>query len=148
MPVLIENRKVFFNYEILEKLEAGLELRGYEVKSLRNKRGSLAGSHIIIRGGEAYAIGIDIPPYQPQNIPPDFKEQRTIRILLRKKEISYLEGKTSKTGLTLVPLKVYTKKKNIKLEIGLAKGKKKFDKREIIKKREAKRKIERTMKWG
>ena len=146
MGVLLTNKKVYFDYEVLEKLEAGLELRGYEVKSLKNKRGSLAGAHIIIRGGEAYAVGIDIPPYQAKNIPKDFEEQRTIKLLLRKKEINYLEGKLSQRGLTLAPIRVYTKAGKVKIEIGLAKGKKKFEKREKIKEREAKRKIERLMK--
>ena len=148
MPMLIENRKVYFDYEILEKFEAGLVLVGWEVKSLRNKRGNIAGSHIIIRGGEAFIVGISIPPYQAKNLPADFEENRTIKILLSKKEINYLAGKTHKTGLTIVPLKLYTKGRKIKMEIALVKGKKKFDKRETIKKREDKRKIERAIKRG
>ncbi len=148
MPMLIENRKVYFDYEILEKFEAGLVLVGWEVKSLRNKRGNIAGSHIIIRGGEAFIVGISIPPYQAKNLPADFEENRTIKILLSKKEINYLAGKTHKTGLTMVPLKLYTKGRKIKMEIALVKGKKKFDKRETIKKREDKRKIERAIKRG
>jgi SsrA-binding protein len=146
MPMLIENRKVYFDYEVLEKFEAGLVLVGWEVKSLRNKRGNIAGSHIIIRGGEAFIVGISIPPYQAKNLPADFEENRTIKILLSKKEINYLAGKTHKTGLTMVPLKLYTKGRKIKMEIALVKGKKKFDKRETIKKREDKRKIERAIK--
>ena len=148
MPMLIENRKVYFDYEILEKFEAGLVLVGWEVKSLRNKRGNIAGSHIIIRGGEAFIVNMNIPPYQAKNLPADFEENRTIKILLSKKEINYLAGKTHKTGLTIVPLKLYTKGRKIKMEIALVKGKKKFDKRETIKKREDKRKIERAIKRG
>ncbi|MBU2109659.1 SsrA-binding protein SmpB [Patescibacteria group bacterium] len=148
MAVLLENRKAKFDYEILETFEAGLVLAGWEVKSLRNKRGSLAGGHIIIRGNEVYAVGIDIPPYQPNNMPTNFEEQRTLKLLLSKKEIKYLTGKLSQKGLTVVPLKVYTKGRKIKIEIGLAKGKKKFDKREKIKERETKRDIARAMKWG
>lgn len=148
MAVLLENRKAKFDYEILETFEAGLVLAGWEVKSLRNKRGSLVGGHIIIRGNEVYAVGIDIPPYQPNNMPTNFEEQRTLKLLLSKKEIKYLTGKLSQKGLTVVPLKVYTKGRKIKIEIGLAKGKKKFDKREKIKERETKRDIARAMKWG
>ncbi len=144
--ILLSNKKAHFDYEILEKFEAGLKLRGYEVKSLKNKHGSLSGAHIIIRGGEAYAVGVDIPSYQAKNIPKNFEEQRTIKLLLRKKEINYLEGKLSQRGLTLVPLMMYTKASKVKMRIGLAKGKKKFEKREKLKKREAKRKIERLVK--
>lgn len=146
MPMLLENKKAYFDFEILEKFEAGLELLGWEVKSLRNKRGSLIGGHIIIRGGEIFAVGIDIPQYQPLNSPQDSEKQRTIKILLNKKEINYLNEKIISENLTIVPLKLYTKGKKIKMEIGLAKGKKKFDKRETIKKREAKIKIGRLMK--
>jgi SsrA-binding protein len=146
MPILLQNKKAGFDYEILETLEAGLELKGWEVKSLRNKTGSLKGARIIIRGGETYAVGIGIPSYQAQNLPPNFEEQRVLKLLLRKKEIRYLTGKLTQKGLTLIPLKVYTKFRKIKIEIGLAKGKKKYDKREIIKKREAKRIIETAQK--
>lgn len=148
MPMLIENKKAYFDYEILEKFEAGLVLVGWEVKSLRQAWGKLAGSHIIIRGGEAFIVNMNIPPYQAKNLPTDFEENRTIKILLSKKEINYLAGQTHKTGLTIVPLKLYTKGRKIKMEIALVKGKKKFDKRETIKKREDKRKIERIFKRG
>lgn len=146
MPVLVKNKKAYFDYEILEKFEAGLALAGHEVKSLRNKRGSLQGSRVIIRGGEAFAVGFEIPPYQAKNLPKNFEEQRTIKLLLSKKEIEYLNGKLSQKGLTIIPLKVYTKGRKIKMEIGLARGKKKFDKREKIKERETKRKIERILR--
>lgn len=148
MSILAENRKVRFDYEILDAFEAGLELKGWEVKSLRNKRGSLAGAHAIIRGGEAYLVGMQIPPYQAKNIPKDYEEDRTLKLLLNKKEINHLEGKLSQKSLTIVPIKLYTKGNKIKIEIGLAKGKKKADKREKIKERETKRKIEREMKRG
>lgn len=146
MSILIENRKAYFNYEILQRFEVGLVLKGWEIKSLRNKKGSLVGSRVIIRGNETYVVGIDIPPYQAQNIPPNFEEQRTIKLLLSKKEIDYLNGKLSQKGLTIVPLRVYTKGRKIKMEIALVRGKKKYDKREKIKERETKRKIERLMK--
>lgn len=148
MSILLENKKIFFDYEILEKFEAGLVLVGWEVKSLKNKRGNLAGSRAIIRGGEIFLVGLDIPPYQPENIPKDFEKQRTIKLLLKKKEINSLEGKLAQKGLTMVPLKLYTKAGRIKTELALVKGKKKFEKREKIKKRETKREMERIMKRG
>ncbi len=143
---LIENRKAYHDYEILEKFEAGLELKGYEVKALKNGKGSLAGSRVIIRGGEAYIVGADIPPYQPANAPQDYDPQRTRRLLLRKKEIQHLSGKYQEKGLTLVPLGVYAKKGFLKLSFGLARGLKKYDKRQVIKKRETEREMERKLK--
>ncbi len=143
---LIENRKAYHDYEILEKFEAGLELKGYEVKALKSGRGSLAGSRVITRGGEAYIVGMDIPAYQPANAPRDYDPQATRRLLLRKKEIQYLSGKYREKGLTLVSLGVYAKKGFLKLSFGLARGLKKYDKREKIKERESKRKIEREIK--
>lgn len=138
---LLENKKAYFDYEILEKFEAGLELKGFEVKSLKNKQGSLLGSRVLIRGGEAFVVGFEIHPYQPKNNPKDYDPQRTRRLLLRKKEIGYLDGKSKQAGLTLIPLRVYTKGNLIKIEFAVARGLKKYDKREKIKKREAERKI-------
>ncbi|MFH0803921.1 MAG: SsrA-binding protein SmpB [Candidatus Tagabacteria bacterium] len=143
---LIENRKAYHDYEILEKFEAGLELKGFEVKALKNGRGSLIGSRIIIRGKEAYIIGMDIPPYQPKNAPQNYDSQQTRRLLLNKKEIEYLSGKSSQAGLTLIPLEIYNKKGFLKLSFGVCRGLKKYDKREKIKERETKRKIERLLK--
>ncbi len=146
MSILLENKRARFDYEILEAFEAGLVLKGWETKSLKNKNGSLAGSRAIIRGSEAYVVGLDIPAYQPQNPPNDFEKQRIIKLLLQKKEISYLEGKSNQKGLTIVPLKLYTLHGKIKMQIGLVRGKKKFEKREKIKKREIDRTMERLMK--
>jgi len=146
MPQLAYNKKVAFDYEVLEKFEAGLELQGWEVKSIKNKSVSLVGSQIIIRGNEAFAVGINISPYQASNLPKEIEQQRTIKLLLSKKEIKYLAGKIQQKGLTIVPLSLYTKGKNIKIEIVLVKGKKKFDKRETIKERESKVKIGRIMR--
>ena len=148
MAVLTQNKKAYFDYEILEKFEAGLELKGIEAKSLRNGKGNITGAHVIIRGEEAFIVGMDIPPYQPKNTAKEYDHQRTRKLLLKKREIKYLIGKQQSAGLTLIPLKVYTVKSLIKLEMALAKGKKKYDKREKIKEREGKRKIERTLKWG
>ena len=142
----MQNKKVFFDYEILEKLEAGLELRGFEVKALRNKLGSILGARVIIRGGEAFVVGMEIPPYQPANTPKDYEPQRTRKLLLKKSEIKYLAGKGGERGLTIVPIAARVKGRRIKLEIAVSRGKKKYDKREKIKKRESKRKIERELK--
>ncbi len=145
---LIENRRAYYDYEILEKLEAGLELKGFEVKALKSGRGSLAGSRIIIRGGEAYVVGMDIPPYQPKNSPQDYEPQRTRRLLLKKQEIKYLSAKSQQQGLTLIPLEMYTKKGLLKISFAVCRGMKKYDKRERIKEKEVQRKIEREMKEG
>ncbi|PIR69433.1 MAG: SsrA-binding protein [Candidatus Niyogibacteria bacterium CG10_big_fil_rev_8_21_14_0_10_46_36] len=146
MTLLVQNKRASFDYEILEKFEAGMELRGFEAKSLRIGRGALAGARVIIRGEEAYIVGMDIPPYQAANTPKGHESDRTRRLLLKKSEIKYLIGKGEEKGLTIIPIRVYTKGQRVKLEIAIARGKKKGDKREKIKQRESKRKIERTLK--
>ena len=156
MNILIENGKATFNYEIGEKLDAGIELFGFEVKALRAKHGSLEGAHVTIRGGEAFLIGASIPAYQPKNTPADYQPERNRRLLLTKKEISELSGgaggKKSVAAvrkgkdLTIIPLLVYSIGRKIKVKIGLATGKKKFDKRETIKRRETDRDLRREFK--
>ena len=141
MKVFSENKKAYFNYEILEKFEAGINLIGQEVKSIRLGRISLAGSYVVLKEGEVFLVGANIPPYQPKNAPADYDPERGRKLLLRKKEINYLIGKTRVKGLTLVPLRVYTVKAKIKIEFGVAKGKKQADKREVIKKRDTDREI-------
>lgn len=146
MATFAENRKARFDYEILETLEAGLVLSGAEVKSIKNGRMNLTGSYVNFHNEEPYLIGSSIAPYQPKNQPVDYDPARTRKLLLNKKEISYLLGKTKQKGLTLIPLRVYNKGRRIKIEIGLARGKRQYDKREVIAKREAARKIERELK--
>lgn len=146
MTALIENKKAHFDYEILETFEAGLELMGPEVKTLRNKRGSITGARVIARGNEVYIVGMDIPPYQPHNMPTDYDSQRTRKLLLSKAEIARLAGKGEEKGLTIIPIRVYTKGRFIKIEVALAKGKKKYDKREKIRKRDIEREVGRTLK--
>lgn len=146
MGALIYNKKASFNYEILETFEAGLELLGCEVKALRAKRGSLEGAHVTVRGGEAFLIGAQIPPYQAKNTPGDYDERRNRRLLLSRKELASLAGLESQRGLTLVPISVYSKGRKLKLEVGVARGKKKRDKREDVKRRDADREIRRTLK--
>ena len=143
---LIINKKAHFNYEILERYEAGIELLGIEVKAVRAKRGSLEGAHITVRGGEAYLIGMTIEPYQASNTIKGHEPSRNRRLLLTKKEIAELAAIESKKGLTIVPLGVYNKGRKIKVEIAVAKNKKTHDKRETLKKREAERDVMREIK--
>lgn len=146
MAKFAENRKAYFNYEILEKITAGIELLGLEVKAIKAGRMSLDGSYIIIRGNEAFLIGSSVVSLQPKNTPKDYEERRNRKLLLTKKEIKYLAESESQNGLTIIALSVYNMGRKIKLELGLAKGKKKSDKRESIKKRESDREIRRTLK--
>ena len=141
-----ENRKARFNYEILEKYEAGIELLGTEVKSVRGGQMSLEGAFVIVRGGEVYLINTNIPPYQIKNAPKDYDPLRNRRLLLTKKEIAELAGSEKNKSLTIVPISVYNKNRKIKVEIALVKGKKKFDKRDVIKKRDTDRELRREYK--
>ncbi|MEK7565332.1 MAG: SsrA-binding protein SmpB [Patescibacteria group bacterium] len=141
------NKKAFFNYDILEKFEAGLVLLGGEVKSIRNNHYSLQGAYIVVEDEEAWLVKAMVAPYQPKNMVAGYNPERKRKLLLNKKELQYLQGKTKEKGLTIVPLKVYNKHGQIKLEIGLAKGKSKGDKREVLKKRIAERDIARELKY-
>jgi len=146
MGVLSENKKAYFNYEILEKIEAGIALIGQEVKSIKTGRINLAGSYVGLANNELFLIGANVPPYQPKNAPPDYLPERPRKLLLKKQEINYLIGKIKEKGLTLVPLRIYTKKAKIKIEFGIARGKKKADKRDSIKKKALNKEIERELK--
>ena len=141
-----ENRKARFDYEILEKYEAGIELLGTEVKSVRGGQMSLEGAFVIIRGGEAFLINANIPPYQIKNAPKDYDPLRNRKLLLTKKEIAELARSEKNKSLTIVPISVYNKGRKIKLELALVKGKKKYDKRENIKRRETDRELRREYK--
>lgn len=150
MKIFAENRKAYFNYEVLEKFEAGISLIGQEVKSIKTRGVSLAGSYVVLRGKdggtpEVFWIGTKIPAYQPKNAPADYNSERPRKLLLNKKEINYLVGKAKERGLALIPLKVYEKGGKLKLEFGIGKGKKKFDKREKIKKRDIEREMKREL---
>lgn len=146
MPFPTENRKAYFDYEILETYEAGLSLIGLEVKSIKQGSASLSGAYVLIRDREAYLLNANIPPYQPGNTPKDYEPTRTRKLLLQKSEISELIGKTEKTGLTLIPLKLYNKGGVIKLAVGLARHKKKHDKRWTLKKKAIERETGRRLK--
>ncbi len=145
MNIYAENKKAHFDYEIIEKYEAGLVLQGQEVKSIKGGHINLSGSYVVIRGQEPYLIGAKVPPYQPKNAPVGYNPEQSRKLLLSKKEINYLIGKVNERGFSLIPLKVYEQNGRIKLEFGLAKGKKKFDKKEKIKKRDVERDIRKTM---
>lgn len=140
------NRRAGFDYETLEKITAGLALRGWEVKAIKSGRANLNGVYAIVRGNEIYLINLALTPEQPNNLPDDYEADRTIKLLLTKKEISILIGKIKEKGLNLVPLRLFGQKNKIKAEIILGKSKKKADKRETIKKRDIKREISKRMK--
>ncbi len=146
MKALAINKRAKYDYDILETFEAGLILKGHEVKSIKTGHISLKGAYIVIKNNEAFLINANIPSFQPKNMPEGYDPDRTKKLLLHKQEIKSLIGKSKEGGLTLVPIKVYTKKSKIKLEFGIGKGRKKIDKREVIKKRETKREIERKLK--
>jgi SsrA-binding protein len=143
---LVEHKKARLDYEILEQHEAGIELLGHEVKSLRQKNGKLEGAHIIVRGGEAYIVGMHIPPYQPANTDPEYDPDRSRKLLLTKAEIAKLAESEGQKGLTIVPLSVYNKGRVLKVAVAVARGRKKFDKRAVLKKRDVERDIRRTLK--
>lgn len=144
MSVLAQNRRANFDYNLLEKYTAGVELTGHEVKSLKTRGGDLSASYITTKDGEAFLLNAQIPSFQPKNAPADYDPTRTRRLLLTKQELRTLFGKT-KAGLTIIPLKVYdTHRGLIKIDIAVARGRKKGDKREYLKKREAEREIRET----
>jgi SsrA-binding protein len=145
MKVVCQNRKAYHDYHIDEAVESGIALLGTEVKSLREGKANLKDSYVIIKGGEVFLLNCHISPYSHGNIM-NHDPLRTRKLLLHKKEISRLAGKVVAKGYTLIPLKLYFKDSFAKVEIGLAKGKKLFEKRDTIKEREARREIERAMK--
>ena len=145
MKIYSENKKAEFEYEVLEKFEAGLVLFGQEVKSIRTGHINLSGTFVTFKNAEPFLIGTKIPPYQPKNVGADYNEERLRKLLLNKKEMDYLIGKTKVKGFSLIPLKIYDNNGRIKLEFGLAKGKKKYDKKEKIKKRDVQREVNREL---
>jgi SsrA-binding protein len=136
--VLATNRKAFFNYEILERAEAGVSLVGSEVKSIRDGGLNFRDSYVEFRGGELFLVGCFIGPYSHANLQ-NHADNRPRKLLLHKREILKLGGKATERGLTLVPLRAYFKKGRVKFEIGLARGKRAHDKRDAIKRRDIER---------
>ncbi|MCJ7483135.1 MAG: SsrA-binding protein SmpB [Thermodesulfovibrionales bacterium] len=145
MKVISQNRKAYHDYHIEETVESGIALLGTEVKSLREGRAHLKDSYVILKSGEAFLLNCHISPYSHGNIM-NHEPLRTRKLLMHRKEIDRLRGKVEGKGYTLIPLKLYFKDSFVKVEIGLARGKKLFEKRDTIKEREAKREIEKAMK--
>lgn len=143
---LVKNKKATLKFAPLESFSAGIVLSGQEVKSLRNKLGSLEGARVVVRGGEAFVVGMTIPPYQPANAPKSYDPERARKLLLTKKELATLAAEESKKGLTIIPLEVYTVDNLVKVRIAVASGKGKEDRREDLKKRDATREIGRVLK--
>jgi len=133
--MLSENRRAKFDYKISETLEAGIELLGTEVKSAKEGRMNLAGSHVLARNGNAELLGVDIPAYQPKNAPKEYDSKRTRRLLLHKSEIARLTGMLHEKGVTCVPLAAYLKRGLVKIELGIGRSKKAHDKRATLKER-------------
>lgn len=146
MPTYAQNKKAHYSYSIDETLEAGLVLEGHEVKSIRKGQVSLEGAYVTIRNQEAWLRKAYIGKYKQATGLDGYDENRERKLLMHKHEIARLIGKSKEKGLTLIPLEIYTSKKRLKLKVGLAKGKKEFDKRESIKKKESKRSIDRALR--
>lgn len=141
----INNRKAKYDYEIIDKVEAGIVLKGTEIKSIKLGNVNLKDSYVIIKNGEAFILGMHISPYKEGNIF-NHDETRTRKLLLHKKEILKLRDKVDISGFTLVPIKLYFVKGRAKLLVGLARGKKNYDKREAIKKRDIDREMKKEFK--
>ncbi|MBD1852231.1 SsrA-binding protein SmpB [Leptolyngbya sp. FACHB-711] len=144
--VVADNREARFQYEILETFEAGIELRGTEVKSIRQGKVNLRDGFALVRNGEVWLHNVHISPHETTNQVYNHDPRRTRRLLLHAEEIRRLIGQVEQKGLTLVPLKMHLKRGWIKLSLGLARGKKLHDKREDLKRKQAKREIERVIK--
>ncbi len=140
------NKKATFDYEILEKIEAGLVLSGPEVKSVRNGQVSLKGGFIVFHGDQVHLINTHIPKYKFSGNLKNYNPERSRELLLKEREINYLRGKSQEKGLTIIPLSLYNKGRHIKLEIAVVRGKKKYDKRATIKKRELNRESSKFIK--
>lgn len=146
MPTYASNKKAFHDYSIEESFEAGLALAGHEVKSIRAGNVSLNGAFVTIRNGQAYLRNGYIGKYKQASNLEGYDEARERKLLIKKSELERLAGKTKEKGLTLIPLEIYTKRSWIKLKVGLGRGKKQYDKRDSIRKKEDKRKIDRMIR--
>lgn len=140
------NKKARHEYEILDTYEAGLVLTGQETKSIRGGHANLKGSFVTFHKDEAYLINMHVPKYRYAGTLLEYEPERTRKLLLNAKEISYLRGKSQEKGLTIVPLSLYSKGRHIKVEIGVGRGKRKFDKRESLKQRDIDRDARRSVK--
>lgn len=145
VKIICQNKKARFNFEIEERMEAGVALVGSEVKSLRNGKANLSDSYCKIRNGEVFLVDAHISAYEQANRQ-NHEPLRERKLLLHKNEIKRLTGKVAERGFSLVPTKLYFKNGKVKVEIALGKGKKSFDKREAIKKKDQRREMERLIK--
>ncbi|HZE21788.1 MAG TPA: SsrA-binding protein SmpB [Desulfobaccales bacterium] len=145
LKIICRNRKAYFEYDIDDLIEAGLVLKGTEVKSLRQGKVSINDAYARFRGGELYLYNAHISPYVPAALA-GHDPERPRKLLLHSWELRRLLGKTQERGYTLIPLRMYFRDQNAKVEIALARGKKKFDKRETIRRREQQREMERARK--
>lgn len=146
MAVLSNNKRAFFDYEILQTVEAGILLLGTEVKSVRAGHMSLQGSFVTIHDNEAYITNATIPPWQVKNAPADYEPTRSRKLLIRAEELKELIGARTSQGLTIVPLRVYTKGPSIKVSVGLARGKKQHSKKEVKRERDIARETARMLR--
>lgn len=142
----IRNKKATFEYILEDTFEAGIELLGTEVKSLRARQGSISGAYVRVLGRELYLLGAHIPPWQEQNAPQDFDSYRSRKLLLHAKELSVLAKALQTKGLTVIPLSLYGRERLIKVALAIAKGKKNVDKRESLKKKALQRDLARGMR--
>jgi len=146
MSIYTLNKQARFDYEILETLEAGIVLSGMEVKAVRNHLANLKGAFVTFHGDEAWLINLHISRYAHTSLLIPYEPTRSRKLLLKKKQIDYLRGKSQQQGLTIIPLSLYTKGRHIKVEIAVGKGKKKYDKRKTVRDREIKRTVQRAIK--
>jgi len=146
MKALAINKRARFDYEIIETIEAGLSLLGTEVKSVRAGNMSLRGAFVTLHNEEAYLTNATIPPWQIKNAPGDFDLLRSRKLLIKKSELKHFIGSKKEKGLTMIPLRVYTRGPRIKLEVGLARGKKKYEKKEQKRERDIRRDTERLLR--
>lgn len=146
MTTIAVNKRASFDYELTDKYEAGLVLTGAEVKSIKTGHLSLKGSFVTFKGSELYLTNADIPFYKFAGLPVNYDSRHSRKLLVKKSEIKTLLGKVKVKGLTLVPIRVYTKKRLIKLEFGVGRGKKEYDKRESIKKKDSDKKMKRLLR--
>jgi SsrA-binding protein len=145
MKPVCQNRKAYHDYSIEDTIEAGMSLVGTEVKSLRDGKANLKDSYVLIKGMEAFLLNCHISPYSHGNIM-NHEPLRTRKLLMHKSEIVKMQGKIAQKGYTLIPLKIYFREGRAKVEVGLAKGKREYEKRDAIKEREADREIDKAMK--
>lgn len=145
IKIIAKNKKAHLNYEIEEKMEAGIVLKGTEVKSIRQGRINIKDGYVMIKKGEAWLINTHISPYPPAGLN-NHSPERERKLLLHRKEIDRLTGKSQQRGYTIIPLSVYLKRNRVKVEIGIGRGRKKYEKKEKIKERDIEREIRRDYK--